>query len=208
MQQIGGICFACSRKILRTSEHHILAGIPPEGVSGRAFVTSLLGDSCLILVMLCCCIKTMFCCTSWSYQWLNKSSLILWFSWASFSIWGWAGGSPLHTLASSILVPENDSFNFSFFLGFRSQAPGVQSEAASGISLPHFGRAGGQEGRWSNCTMTDYANPPGASHQSQRWERNAAHLRISLRRVVPVWSIPPVGMTSEQLRVLESLGVD
>lgn len=67
-------------------------------------------------------------------------------SWASFSIWGWARGSPLHTLASSILLPENDSFNFSFFLGFRSQAPGVQSEAASGISLPHFGRAGRRGG--------------------------------------------------------------
>jgi len=36
--------------------------------------------------------------------------------------------------------------------------------------------AGGQEGRWSSCTMTDYADPHGASNQSQQWERNAAHL--------------------------------
>lgn len=51
---------------------------------------------------------------------------------------------------------------------------------------------GGQEGRWSSRTMTDYANPRGAWNQSGRWERNAAHLRISLRRGV-LAKRPPLG---------------
>lgn len=51
MQQIGGICVAYSRKILCTSEHGMFTGMHPEVVSGRSFVTNLLGDLCLILVM-------------------------------------------------------------------------------------------------------------------------------------------------------------
>lgn len=137
-----------------------------------------------------------------------RSLVVLWFSGASFSIWGWgggAGGSP-HTLAWSTPRPSSKMTpsTFPFFPGFQLQAPAAKSEAASGIFLLHFGR----EERWSNCTMTDRANPPGASNPSRRCGGDAAHLRISLRRGSLAWSLPPGGVTSEQLRVLGSLGGD
>lgn len=54
------------------------------------------------------------------------------------------------------------------------------SKVASGISTPGF-NAARLERRWSNCTMTDYANPPETANQSLGCvcEQNTADLWIS-----------------------------
>ena len=91
---------------------------------------------------------------------------------------------------SSILLPEKSLFQLFLFPRLSVADSRCKIRSWKWHFPPAFW-AGRQEGRWSNCTMTDYANPPRASNQSRLWERNAAHLQISLRRHVLAWSIPP-----------------